>query len=151
MTNDWLTDLTAMTNHLLKNVRHASLRVWGLTRWLQQSFGRSQELWMLCFYEVLRNYYRVFKLKFFSLFFSLCFFCVHYFSFAILTIIRTTNWQRAHINKASNINKIINCNYEIMAKSRYDAILNFPKNYLISSYLGVTLSSCNIQDNFCFI
>ena len=103
---------------------------------------------MLCFYEILRNYYRVFKLKFFSLFFSLCFFCVHYFSFAILTIIRTTNWQRAHINKASNINKIINCNYEIMAKSRYDAILNFPKNYLISSYLGVTLSSCNIQDNF---
>ena len=29
-------------------------------------------------------------------------------------------------------------------KSGYDAILNFPKNYLISNYLGVTLSSCNM-------
>ena len=37
-----------------------------------------------------------------------------------------------------------------MAKSRYEAILNFPKNYLIWSYLGVTLSTCNIQDKFCF-
>ena len=29
-------------------------------------------------------------------------------------------------------------------KSGYDAILNFPKNYLISNYLAVTLSSCNM-------
>ena len=29
------------------------------------------------------------------------------------------------------------------------AILSFPKNYLIWSYL-VTLYTCNIQDNFCF-
>ena len=35
-----------------------------------------------------RNQYCVFKLKFLSLFISLCFFCVHYFSFALLTIIR---------------------------------------------------------------
>ena len=31
-------------------------------------------------------------------------------------------------------------------KSRYDATLNFPKNYLISSYLGVTLFSCTRKD-----
>ena len=37
----------------------------------------------------------------------------------------------------------------IMAKSRYEAILNFPKKYLIWSYLGVTLSTCNIENNFC--
>ena len=61
--------------------------------------------------------YRVLKLKFFSLFFFLCFFGVHYFSFALLTIIRTTKWQRTHINKASNINKIINYDHEIMTKS----------------------------------
>ena len=53
-------------------------------------------------------------------------------------------------HKASNINKIITYNYEIMAKLRYDAILNFLKNYLSSSYLGVILFSCNIKDNFCF-
>ena len=35
-------------------------------------------------------------------------------------------------------------------KSRYEAILNFSNNYLISVYLGVTLSSYNIKDNFCF-
>ena len=35
-------------------------------------------------------------------------------------------------------------------KSRYGAILNFRKNYFISSYRGVTLSSCNIKDNFWF-
>ena len=35
-------------------------------------------------------------------------------------------------------------------KSRYEAILNFSNNYLILGYLGVTLSSCNIKDNFCF-
>ena len=72
------------------------------------------------------------------------------FLFARLTIIRTTKWQRTHINKGSNINEVINYNYEIMAKSRYDGISNFPKKYLIFSYLGVTLSSCNMQDNFCF-
>ena len=38
--------------------------------------------------------------------FSLCFFCIHYFSFALLTIIRATQRQRIRINKASNINKI---------------------------------------------
>ena len=45
-----------------------------------------------------------------------------------------------------------------MAKSRYDAILNFSKNYL--NYLNhlnylelsrVTLSTCNTQENFCFV
>ena len=42
------------------------------------------------------------------LFFSLCSFCVHYFSFSLLFIIRPgTKWQRTRINKASNINKII--------------------------------------------
>ena len=51
-----------------------------------------------------------------------------------------------NINKALNINKIVNYNYDIMAKSRYGVRLNFLKNYVIWSYLGVTLSTCNIQD-----
>ena len=38
-----------------------------------------------------------------------------------------------------------------MGKITSDAILNFPKNYLISSYLGVTLSSCNIKITFASI
>ena len=45
------------------------------------------------------------KFKFFFLFF--CFFCVQFFSFVILTIIRTRKQQRAHFNNASNVNKII--------------------------------------------
>ena len=90
------------------------------------------------------------NLSFFFFFFSLLFFCVYYFSFALLTTVRTTKWQRAHINKASNINKIMNYNYVIMAKSRYDAILNFPKKYLICSYLLVTILTYNMQDNFCY-
>ena len=55
----------------------------------------------------------------------------------------------ASISKALNVNKIMNYNYDIMAKLRYGVILNFPKNYVISSYLSVTISTCNIQDNFC--
>ena len=62
---------------------------------------------------------------FFLVFFSLCFFCVDYFSFAFLTIVRATKWQRTNINKASNINVIINYNYDLWEKSRSDAILNF--------------------------
>ena len=46
-------------------------------------------------------------------FFSLCFFCVHYFSFALSTIIRTKKLQKANINKGPNINKAIT-----MAKSK---------------------------------
>ena len=34
-------------------------------------------------------------------------------------------------------------------KLRYDAILSFPKKYLILSYLKVTLSSCKLKNNFC--
>ena len=33
----------------------------------------------------------------------------------------------------------------MMAKSRSETILNFSENYLIWSYLGVTLSTCNIR------
>ena len=84
-----------------------------------------------------------FSLVFFSVF-PLC----HYFLFALLTIIRTTKGQRTHINEAPNINKIIYYNYDIMAKSRCEAILNIPKNYFILSYLGVTLSTCNVRDSF---
>ena len=48
----------------------------------------------------------VIKLKFFYFFFfSLFVFCLHYFSFALLTIIRTTKQQGTQISTASNINK----------------------------------------------
>ena len=83
-------------------------------------------------------------------FFCLCFSCVHFFSFALLTIIRTTKRQRTRINKVSNISKIFCYSYDIMTKTRYDAILNLSKNHLVWSYLGVTLLTCNIQDSFCF-
>ena len=57
----------------------------------------------------------------FSFFFFFLFFCVHFLcSLVILTIIRTRKWQRTHFNNASNYN------YDIMAKSRYNDILNFP-------------------------
>ena len=81
---------------------------------------------------------------FFVSFFSLCFFCVHYFSFVLLTIFRTTKWQKKHINKESIINKVTTMSW------RSDTILNFPKNYLIWSYL-VILFTCNIQVTFYFI
>ena len=62
--------------------------------------------------------YPVFKLKFFPCYFSvflLCYLCFYlcllcfsyYFSFALLIIIRTTERQRTHINKTSNINKFL--------------------------------------------
>ena len=72
---------------------------------------------------------------FFLILLSLRFFCVHCFPFALLIIIRTTKRLRTHINKASNISKIIYDNCGIMVKSRYDTILNFPKNCLIWGYL----------------
>ena len=37
-----------------------------------------------------------------------------------------------------------------MTKLRYQAILNFLINCLIRSYLGVTFSTGNVLDNFCF-
>ena len=46
-------------------------------------------------------------MKVFFSFLSLCFFSVYYFSFALLTIIRTTKWQSKHINTTPNINKLI--------------------------------------------
>ena len=49
-----------------------------------------------------------FKMKFFPFFvFSICFFSVYYFSFALLTIIRTTKWQSAHVSKTSIVNELI--------------------------------------------
>ena len=81
--------------------------------------------------------------RFLHCFFSMCFFCAHYFSFALFAIIRTTKWLRTHINKVSNIKKIINYNYEVMAKNQditsYHGvvywILNYPKlNFVILNF-----------------
>ena len=76
-------------------------------------------------------------------FFSLCFFCVHYFSFSLLTIIRAIKRQRTRINKASNISKIIT----MPSWRNHDKRLYwiFSKKYLMWSYL-VTVYTCNIQD-----
>ena len=60
---------------------------------------------------------------FFLVFFSVCFLCVHFFTFTLLFIIRATKEQSTHINKASNINKIIYYNYGIISESRHEAIL----------------------------
>ena len=86
-------------------------------------------MWMLCFYENSRNQYCFFKLKFFSLFFFFrCFLYVHYFSFALSSIIRATKWPRTHNNQASNINKIINYNCEIIEKIKIWPHIEFPEN-----------------------
>ena len=68
-------------------------------------FAKNEEMKLSCF-----------QIKILFIVFSLCYFCVYRLSFALLTIIRTTKWQGKYINKASNINKIINYNYDIMAK-----------------------------------
>ena len=47
----------------------------------------------------------------FFLAFFLCFFCIHYFSFSLLTIIWETKRQSTRIKTASNIDKIINMSH----------------------------------------
>ena len=65
----------------------------------------SRNNFKFCVYKKIQESNIVFSNWFF--FYFLCFFCVHFFSFALLTIIRTTKRQRTYINKASNINKLI--------------------------------------------
>ena len=55
--------------------------------------------------------------SFFLAFFSLCFFCIPYFSFTLLTITRVTKRQRKRINKASNINKVISFKLKLSSHS----------------------------------
>ena len=45
------------------------------------------------------------KFEVFSLVSFFCFFCGHYFSFALLTITRARKRQRTSLNNVSNINK----------------------------------------------
>ena len=131
----------AMNNQLLENVcRSVITKFWKFPKIVNVMFLRKFKKPILPFQIT----------GFILVFFCLCFSCVHYFSFALLTIIRTTKRQRTRINKVSKINKIICYSYDIMTKTRYDAILNLPKNHLVWSYLGVTLLTCNIQDSFCF-
>ena len=77
----------------------------------------------------------------FPYFFALCLFCCYYFHLHFW-LLRTTKRQRTHIISI----KSIYFNYGIVTKSRFEATLNFPKKCLI--ILEVTLSTCNIQDNF---
>ena len=102
---------------------------------------------------------KFFSLLFFSVF-LLCYLCLYlcllfffyYFSFALLIVIGTAKQQRAHIIKASNINNIITItswrNQHTEFSENYLNYLNY-SNYLELS--RVTLSTCNTQDNFCFI
>ena len=58
--------------------------------------------------------------SFFFCFFSPCFFCVHYFSFGLLTIIRATKRQRTRINKHQISIKLWLCHHdEIEIKRLY--------------------------------
>ena len=123
----------------LKADKKIVAKVWKVARIVNVMFLRKFKRPISCF-----------QIKvFFLSFIFLCFFCAHYFSFALFAIIKASKWQTTHINKFWNINKIIIITMKSWQKSRYNAILNFPK-YLISSYLGVTLSSCNIKGNFRF-
>ena len=70
------------------------IKLWKIARIVNVIFLRNFKKPISCF-------------EFFAFFFSLCFFSVYYFSFALLTIISTTKWQSAHIKKTSNINKLI--------------------------------------------
>ena len=77
-------------------------------------------------------------------FFSLCFFSVYYFSFALLTIIRTTKWQSTHIKKTSNINELITIlSWRNQGKIPYWIFQKITKFEVIWSLFP--------QDNFCFI
>ena len=93
------------------------------------------------FLRIFKKLILPFQISIFSLLFSLCFFCVSLFdslcflsSSHVSSVSITfyshiydyliTKRERTYINKASNINNIINYNYDIMAKSRYEAIFN---------------------------
>ena len=106
---------------------------------------------MLCFYKNSKNQYRVFKFKFFSLFFFLCVSSVFIIFHSHFWLSPEQQSGRGHTSIRLHISiKLQIITMKLWQKSRYDAILNFPKNWLILSYLGVTLSSCYIKDNFCF-
>ena len=90
-----------MINQRLKKIRHASFRVWGLT-------DRKKIARIVNISKKIQETNFVFsKISLFLSFFPLCFFSAYYSSFALLTIIMTTKWQSTHINKTSNINKLI--------------------------------------------
>ena len=92
----------------MKNVRRAWFRSDG---WQGNYNKKIWEVARIVNVMALRKFKRPisgFQIEVFSLlFFSLCLFCVHYFSFTLLTIITATKRQRTRINKAPNINKII--------------------------------------------
>ena len=111
-------------------------KIWKVARILNFVFIRKFKKAISCF-----------QIDFF--FYFLCFFCVHFFSFALLTIIRTTKQQRTYINKASNINKVITMT--LWQNQGMTPYWIFRKKKLIWSYLGPTISICNIQNNFTFI
>ena len=139
-----------MINQRLKNVRRGTLtsadkviitKMWNVAR----------IVWILYFSENSRDRYLLFKFIFYFCFFfvfSLYLLCVHYFSYALLTIIRTTKRQRTHIHTVSNDNKIVT----MSSLRNHDKTLHwiFQKKKLIWSYL-VTPSTCSIQDNFYLI
>ena len=84
------------------------------------------------------------KWSFFLSFFSLCIFSVYYFSFTLLTIIRTTKWQSTHIKKTSNINELITIlSWRNQGKIPYWIFQKITKFEVIWSLFP--------QDNFCFI
>ena len=92
------------------------------------------------FIENSRKICRFFKLKFFSCYFSLCFFCVHYLSFTLLTIIITTKGQRTHVNKVSNINKIINItSWRNQDKTPYWIFRKLYKSFMLFGVISQSL------------
>ena len=69
----------------------------------------------------------MFEVFFFPCFFSILLCSFFFFSFEILTIIRTRKRQRAHFNNASNVNKIITMtSWRNLDKITYSI---FPKLY----------------------
>ena len=137
-----------MTNQHLKNPTSCVVLVLRVDKVIIIKFCKVARIVNVMFLRKFKKPISCFQIKVFFIVFFLCL-------SSVFIIFHSHFWpsseqQRTHINKTSGVNKIIDYNYQIMAKSRYDAILNFPKNYLISSYLGVTLSSCNTKDNFCY-
>ena len=73
------------------------IKLWKIARIMNLMFLRKFKKPISCFHNEVFSF----------LSFSPCFLSAYYFSFALLTIIRATKWQSKHINKTSNINKVI--------------------------------------------
>ena len=80
--------------------------------------------------------------------FSLCLFCLYYFSFRPSTIIRII---RTNGGISIRRQRLINYDFDNMAKSRYDTIFNFLRSYCLWRCPRVTVSNFDMQGTSWYI